>query len=166
MNIHRHNFRSYFNSTFSYLLFLSICILSQLLMQRALKLESSTRPLRFVELHLVGATKMVTEMDFRFGPLFVAEMMWVYFYSLFARQLYCISRELTMLELEKPYLFVHSRLDSLFQLRKSRAYNIRSKKKKYYYSYIFRETGMCRMISNVARFLVCCTRGVSARKNK
>lgn len=116
--IHLYNFRAYFLSVCSFFMFLSLCGFSIIKWQRVLTLTASDRALRLVELHLVGAARMVTEKDITLLPLFFIEGMWFPVGWQLLQLFYCIGSQMTMLEMERPYQFVSTRIGTMFQLER------------------------------------------------
>ena len=94
--------------------------------------------------------------------MYVAECMWAYFLISLLKQLWCIGHCMTMLEMEKPYAFVSSRLDSVFEIKRQRLLNATNKVKKKFFTahYAFQHVGMCQMFCNILGFLFYCRKGV------
>ena len=162
-NIHLYNFRQYVFCTANYLNFLSLCIIAILRWQRVMELKSSNWFLRVVEMHIMGVINMLTKADLKLLPLLIAEILWVYFSSEHARQLYCISKKMTMLEMQMPYQFVQSRLGTIFEIRRLRVHG-GNKLIKSYYSFV--HVGLCSMCYNIITFMLCCRRGVHKTTSK
>jgi hypothetical protein len=165
--IHLLNFRAYFLCVCSFFVFLSLCGFSIIKWQRVLALTSSQGALRLVELHLIGALRIVKEQELHLLPLFFIEGMWLPVGWHVLQLFYCIGAQMTMLEMERPYQFVSTRIGTMFKverrtkfLRKQHSLGKMKKQRLITFHYQFLYTSILRMLWNITKFLLCCQKGV------
>lgn len=116
--LHLNNFASYFRVTVFVSILLQFSIFQILAYQSQIQLECSGPLLRLLELHLKGLQQIFQQGHFGFVLLYIEEILLSQVLTHLFIQLYAVGRGTTLLELQKPYLYVHSRLDDIFEHRK------------------------------------------------
>lgn len=170
LSLNRQNFRPFVLFVACLDTFFFLCFLQIWLYQTHLELKSSNFALRFVELHVItfircfaSSPDSATEHhSSRFNMIHLA--LCLFLTEIFLAQtsqrllvyLYAIGRQMTVLEVENPFLFAKSRHGSLFQVRAQKQVDDRTQKVHLTRKYEIKndQASLGRLIANCFMFLV------------
>jgi hypothetical protein len=101
--------------------------------QNAVQLKSSNGFLQFIELHLIGLEQLFVHNYYNKFKIFLmlfslieCEIICLMLLKVLILHLYCIAKNLTLAEVNKPYLNANQRLGSLFELTQRKVHDGKS----------------------------------------